>query len=147
MSEPELFTRRFEVRWADLDANRHLSNTAFLEYATHTRFAFLAEHGFPPSRFGELNFGPVILREEMLFYREVGPDDLLTVDYRLAGMSEDGRRFRLHHRVWRRDGALAAEITTEGGWMDLSARKMKPPPSPLLAALGGLVRTTDFEDL
>ena len=34
MEEKKLFTRSFEVRWADLDANRHLRHTAYLDYAT-----------------------------------------------------------------------------------------------------------------
>lgn len=145
MSGEKVFSRRFEVRWADLDANRHLRNTAYLDYATHVRFAFLTEKGFPPSRFGELGFGPVILREEMRFEREVGPNDELTVDYRLSGLSGDERRFRLRHRIFRRDGVEAARIETEGGWMDLAARRLRPPPAELAAALAGLVRTADFE--
>ena len=145
MSDEPVFSRRFEVRWADLDANRHLRNTAYLDYATHVRFAFLAENGFPPSRFGELHFGPVILREEMTFLREVGPNDELTVDYRLAALSKDGRKFKLRHRVFRRDGAEAARIDTDGGWMDLTTRKLRPPPDELATALDRLVRTADFE--
>lgn len=147
MSEPPLFSKRFEVRWADLDANRHLRNTAYLDFATHVRFAFLAENGFPPSRFGELHFGPVILREEMTFLREVGPNDELTVDYRLAAVSADRRRFRLRHRVFRRDGVEAARIETDGGWMDLATRKLRPPPDELQKALDRLVRTGDFGSL
>ncbi len=40
-----VFTVPFEVRRADLDGNRHVRNTAFSEYATHTRFRLLAAHG------------------------------------------------------------------------------------------------------
>jgi acyl-CoA thioester hydrolase len=145
MSGRSVFSKRFEVRWADLDANRHLRNTAYLDYATHVRFAFLAENGFPPSRFGELHFGPVILREEMTFVREVGPNEELTVDYRLAALSEDGRKFKLRHRVFRRDGVEAARIDTDGGWMDLATRKLRPPPAELQAAFERLERTDDFE--
>lgn len=145
MSEQTAFSKRFAVRWADLDANRHLRNTAYLDYATHVRFAFLAENGFPPSRFGELHFGPVILREEMTFLREVGPNEELTVDYRLAALSEDGRKFKLRHRIFRRDGAEVARIDTDGGWMDLTSRKLRRPPAELAAALAGLARTADFE--
>ena len=147
MSDPPVFSKRFEVRWADLDANRHLRNTAYLDYATHVRFAFLAENGFSPSRFGELRFGPVILREEMTFRREVGPNEVLTVDYRLAALSQDRRRFRLRHRVFRGDGVEAARIETDGGWMDLETRKLRPPPGELQRTLDRLARTGDFATL
>jgi acyl-CoA thioesterase FadM len=43
MREGTAFECRFEVRWADLDGNRHVRNTAFSEYATHTRFRLLAD--------------------------------------------------------------------------------------------------------
>ena len=147
MTDPPVFSKRFEVRWADLDANRHLRNTAYLDYAIHVRFAFLAENGFPPSRFGELRFGPVILREEMTFRREVGPNEVLTVDYRLAALSRDRRRFRLRHRVFRGDGVEAARIETDGGWMDLQTRKLRPPPDELQGALDRLARTGDFAEI
>ncbi|MCP4204821.1 MAG: acyl-CoA thioesterase [bacterium] len=59
------FAQTFHVRWADLDPNRHMRNTAYLDYATEVRFAYLAENGFPQARFAEDNFGPVIFREEI----------------------------------------------------------------------------------
>lgn len=147
MSDESVFSKSFEVRWADLDANRHLRNTAYLDYATHVRFAFLAANGFPAARFGELRFGPVILREEMTFLREVRPNDELTVDYRLAAQSADRRKFRLRHRFFRRDGVEAARIDTVGGWLDLDSRKLRPPPAELSAALDRLARTSDFDTL
>jgi len=42
---------------------------------------------------------------------------------------------------------VAAEITTDGGWMDLSARKLAPPPPDLLAALQQVARTESFREL
>ena len=38
-----MFLKEFEVRWSDLDANRHLSNVSYLTYAGETRMAFLQE--------------------------------------------------------------------------------------------------------
>lgn len=141
------FSKRFEVQWAHLDANRHVRNTAYLDFATHVRFAFLAENGFPASRFGAENFGPVIFRDELRYLREVAPDDTLTVDYRLAGAREDWSRFRLSHRVYGGDGALAAEIVADGAWMELSSRELIAPPGELVRAMESLERTEDFEAL
>ena len=33
--------KRIEIRWNDLDANRHLANITFLSYASETRMAFM----------------------------------------------------------------------------------------------------------
>ena len=141
------YTKTFGVRWADLDPNRHMRNTAYLDYATEVRFAFLADHNFPPADFTKHNIGPVIFREEMRFLKEVGPNDEVRVDYRVAGLSDDGRKFRLRHRLYRGDGEKAAEITTDGAWMDLATRKLRVPPPELRAAIEVAMRTEDFEEL
>jgi acyl-CoA thioesterase FadM len=71
MREGAAFECQFEVRWADLDGNRHVRNTAFGEYATHTRFRLLAAHGFDQAQLEGLRFGPVMMREEIRYRREV----------------------------------------------------------------------------
>ncbi|HEV3051869.1 MAG TPA: acyl-CoA thioesterase, partial [Longimicrobium sp.] len=73
------FECRFEVRWSDLDGNRHVRNTAFSEYATHTRFQLLASHGFDQARLRAMQFGPVMMREEIRYKREVLFGDALVV--------------------------------------------------------------------
>lgn len=145
MTEP--YSKSFAVRWADLDPNRHMRNTAYLEYATEVRFSFLADSGFPPAEFERLNFGPVIFREEMRFLAEVKQGEHITVDYRLAAASPDARKFRLRHDIYRSDGGRAAEVRTDGGWMDLATRKLRPAPPALLDVFEKLVRTQDFEEL
>jgi acyl-CoA thioesterase FadM len=67
MREEPAFECRFEVRWSDLDGNRHVRNTAFSEYATHTRFRLLAAHGFDQARLQALRFGPVMMREAIRY--------------------------------------------------------------------------------
>jgi acyl-CoA thioester hydrolase len=64
-----------------------------------------------------------------------------------AGLSEDGSRFRLRNEFYREGGALAARVTSTGGWLDLKARKMVIPPDELKALLDSLPRTADYEPL
>jgi len=141
------FARQFEVRWADLDPNRHLRNTAYSDYATHARFSVLIEHGFPPSRFEEFAFGPVVFREETRFMREVSMGDKVTIDVTLAGMSGDGSRWRIRHHVQRSDGEAAAVVTLEGAWLDLRTRKLTVPPAELVELFQHMPRTNDFEEM
>lgn len=65
--EEQAFQERFTARWADLDANRHLRNTLFSEFATHTRFRLLQAHGFSQAAFEARRFGPVMFREEIRY--------------------------------------------------------------------------------
>ena len=137
----------FEVRWSDLDGNRHVRNTAFSEYATHTRFRLLAAHGFDQARLQALGFGPVMMREEIRYKREVLYGDALVVTVRCAGLSSDASQWRVHQDVLRPDGREAAVLTIQGGWMDLQTRKLAVPPDELAAILRALPRTRDYEEL
>lgn len=65
----ELFVAEFEIRWSDLDANRHMKNYAYMEYAIQTRFQFFYANGFPPEAFAEKQIGPVVFRDELKYYR------------------------------------------------------------------------------
>ena len=40
-----MYTKKFEIRWNDLDANKHLGNSAYIEFMSHTRMSFLTEYG------------------------------------------------------------------------------------------------------
>jgi acyl-CoA thioester hydrolase len=147
MREGTAFECHFEVRWADLDGNRHVRNTAFSEYATHTRFRLLAAHGFDQARLAQLRFGPVMMREEIRYRREVLFGDAVVVTVRCAGLSADGSHWRVHQDVLRPDGKEAVVLTIQGGWMDLDARRLVAPPEELAAVLGSLPRTRDYEAL
>jgi acyl-CoA thioester hydrolase len=142
-----MYEKTMEVRWADLDPNRHLRHSAYPDYATHIRFSYLVDHGYHPSRFAELNYGPVILKETTTFLKEVGPGERITMDFRMSGMARDCSRFRMNHRAHRSDGVLAAVVEVEGAWMDLATRKLRPPEPALAELLGALPRTDDFEEL
>ena len=143
----EAFSWRFEVRWTDLDGNRHVRNTAFSEYATHTRFRLMAAHGFDQARLEALRFGPVMMREEVRYRREVLFGDELRVTVRCAGLSADGSHWRVHQDVLRADGKEAALLTIQGGWIDLDTRRPIAPPGELAAVLLSLPRTRDYEEL
>lgn len=147
MREGTSFECHFEVRWADLDGNRHVRNTAFSEYATHTRFRLLAAHGFDQARLEELRFGPVMMREEIRYRREVLFGDALIVNVRCAGLSSDTSHWRVHQDVLRSDGRGAVVLSIQGGWIHLDTRKLVSPPAELAAVLQSLPRTRDYEEL
>src|SRR6266508_1369445 len=98
------YTKIFIVRWSDCDVNGHMRNTAYSEYGIETRLGYLAEHGFPWARFAELGLGPVILREELDYFRELRLGETVEVDFTQLGLSPDGRRWRVQHELWRPGG-------------------------------------------
>jgi len=142
-----MFVRKMIAGWGDMDFNGHMRNTSFLDKGADIRMMFFAEHGFPAETFARLRIGPVIMKDEIDYYREVGLLDEIGVTITAAALSEDGSRFRIRNEFFRADGKRAARLTSSGGWLDLSARKLIVPPPDLTAALQALPRTDDFEPL
>jgi acyl-CoA thioester hydrolase len=61
--------------------------------------------------------------------------------------SADGARFRLRNEFFREDGQLAARVTSIGGWLDLTQRKLVAPPPRLAQLLRALVRSEDYTEI
>lgn len=146
-TEHRLYEKTLYAGWADMDFNSHMKNTAYLDKAADVRQMFLAEHGFPIEEFLRLRIGPVVRKDEVEYFREVGLQQLIRVTYALAGHADDGSRFVLRHEIFRPDGALSARVSSTGGWLDLTERKLIAPPPSLLSAMNALERTPDFEVL
>jgi len=133
--------------WADMDSNAHMRNTAYLDKAVDARMLFFTSMGFPATEFERLKIGPVVMRDEVEYFLEVRMLEELRVTLDLRGLSADGSRFRLCNEFRRRDGKLAARVTSTGGWLDLARRRLTAPPASILAALRGLPRAEAFEEL
>jgi acyl-CoA thioester hydrolase len=133
--------------WADMDANAHMANFAYLNKCVDSRMGFFKKAGFPVTEFAKRRIGPVVRRDELEYFREVGLHEPITVTLALGGLAPDGSRFRLVNEVILADGRVAARVRSEGGWMDLVARKLIAPPEDLRAALAAMPRTPEFQEL
>jgi acyl-CoA thioester hydrolase len=147
MDQRQAFEEQFSVRWSDLDSNRHVRNTVFSEFATHTRFRLLESLGFAQARFESLRFGPVMFREEIRYRRELVFGDQVTVNVLFAGLSDDGSQWRVHQEVRGGAGKQAAILTIDGAWIHLDTRRLVAPPTELLEVIRSVPRTPDFEVL
>jgi acyl-CoA thioester hydrolase len=142
-----MYAKVLVAGWGDMDFNAHMRNTAYLDKSADVRMMYFSENGFPMSEFVRRRLGPVVMKEELEYFKEVGLLEQLRVTLSNAGLSEDGSRFRVRNEFFRSDETLAAKVTSVGGWLDLSTRKLVAPPEPLLRALQSLARTDDFEIL
>lgn len=139
-----MYTKTLYAGWADMDFNSHMKNTAYLDKTADVRQMYLIENGFPVEEFLRLRIGPVVMKDEVEYFKEVGLQQKITVTYALAGQALDGSRFLLRHEIFRPDGKLSARVTSAGGWLDLAERKLIVPPPALLAAMNALEKTSDF---
>lgn len=142
-----MYAKRLMAGWSDMDFNSHMKNTAFLDKAADVRLLYFAENGFPTAEFARLRVGPVVVRDEIEYRKEVELLQEIDVTLALAGLSPDGSRWLLRTEVRRVDGKVCARATSAGAWLDLDARKLVAPPPALRAALERLDRTSDFEVL
>jgi acyl-CoA thioester hydrolase len=134
----------FTVAWGDLDANQHMRNTAYLDYAAQSRFLFLASQGFSPESFRRHRMGPVVFRDEVEYRRELKHLETFTLTLELAAMSEDGAKFVLENTFTDARGRPAALVRSDAAWFDLEARRVASPPAGLLEAMNRMPRTAGF---
>lgn len=142
----EVYFLEFHVRWSDLDPNMHLRHTAYNDMCAATRFSYLESLGFTMAKFQELKMGPIIFSENLNYMREVLSGDKVKVNVRISGLSEDGRKWKMHQEVFRvSDGKLAATLDVMGAWFSLVNRKIIPAPEILRSKVDSLPRTKDFQ--
>src|SRR6202008_3195360 len=131
--------------WAEMDANAHMANVAYLDKCVDCRMTFFEQNGFPVTEFAKRRIGPVVRRDELEYFREIALLEPIAVTLQLGGQAPDGSRFRLVNEILAEDGKVAARVRSEGGWLDLAARKLIAPPADLLAAMNAMPKIADFE--
>lgn len=119
-----MYLKEFEIRWCDIDANRHLGNTAYINYISHTRMAFFNEIGLSQKSLADLHIGPVVFYEHIYYFKEVFPGNPVKVSLELVGLSEDGMFFEFHHNFYDGNGKNFAHCEIMGAWIDTNTRTL-----------------------
>lgn len=138
------YSKTYEVRWADLDPNRHLRHSVYLDYAAQTRVAIFNDYGLAIDEIAKIGLGPILFREEIKYLREVNGREKVTVFCDLNWMYEDGSRWSFYHRMVKNGDTLIAELTVDGAWLDLDARKLGTPTNEMIEIMKLYPRTEDF---
>jgi hypothetical protein len=114
-----MYSQTLYAGWAHMDFNSHMAGTAYLNKCVDARLMLFAKHGFPASELARLKIGPVAMRDELEYFREVGLLQGIIVTNALAGLSGDGSRWgaaagntphrwqalRPHYERWRLSGS------------------------------------------
>ena len=141
-----MFKKILKATWGDMDFNSHMRNTADLDKSVDVRLMFFAENGLPMSEFLRMKIGPVVMKDEVDYFKEFHLLDDMTVTLCLAGMSNDGSRVKLRNEFFKQE-KLAARVTSTLGWLDLVNRKLVFLPEPFRMALQTLDKTEDYQEL
>jgi acyl-CoA thioester hydrolase len=108
---------------------------------------FFNANGYTLTEFFGAGLGPVVLKDEIEYKREVRLAEDLTVTNEIAGMSEDNTRFIFRNQFIKANGKLACRISSLVAFFDLTTRKMIAPHEYLMRALLSLPRSEDFSTI
>ena len=81
------------------------------------------------------------------FFREVRLGETLTITYQLAGLSEQGIRWRVRHDFLKANGKKAVTVLLEGTILNLTTRQPTIPTPEIMAVFQQVPRSSDFEQL
>ena len=141
------YTIPLQVRWSDIDQNRHLRHSAYYDYGATARIACFSQHGLTNLKFEELRIGPILFREEAIFKREIKFEDRITIDLAVTKATPDFARWSVRHHLYKEDGTLAAMINLDGAWIDILARKLAVPDDFIQNVFRDFPKAPDFEQI
>ncbi len=140
----EKFSLPIQVRWSDIDQNRHLRHSAYYDYGATVRIACFSAHGLTNLKFEELHLGPILFREEAIFRREIKFEDRITVNMVVMQATRDFARWSIRHHFLKEDGTLSAVINLDGAWIDIVKRKLAVPDDYVRTIFEDFPRDKDF---
>ena len=141
----EKFLVPIQIRWSDIDQNRHLRHSAYYDYGALVRMQFLNQHGLTTEKMEQLQIGPILFREEARFRREIKLEDKISIDVEIVSARGDFSRWTLTHQFVRDDGMALATITIDGAWLDLVKRKLTEPPEFVKAIFRDFPKNKHFQ--
>ena len=138
------FTYEGQVIWAQVDANQHMRHSAYADFAAQARVDLLDKMGLSAKVFHAQMLGPVLLREELVYLREVNMSEHIKVTCEMIKCKSDGSRWTIRHEIFRPDGVKAANVTVEGAWIDMKKRKLTRLEGELLDIFLSTPKSADF---
>ncbi len=130
-----VYYHKFEVRWSDIDANRHLGNSTYVDYCSQTRMAFLNKNKIGLTQLNRWGVGPVMLHERYSFFKEIYADQTVFVGLEVAALSDDGSIYQFVHKFYLPDGTHCATAEATGVWIDVMLRKITTPPEDIILVM------------
>lgn len=130
-----IYYHPFEVRWSDIDANKHLANSSYVEYCAQTRMAFMSKYKMGVKELHRWGIGPVILHERYSFFKEIYAEQNILVSLEVTGTSEDASIYEFSHKFYLPDGTHCATSEALGVWIDSMLRKSTNPPEDIVLTL------------
>lgn len=141
-----MYLKETEFIWANLDPNQHVRHTTYSDYATHARICFFVENGFTIQDLNALGFGPVLLREQTIFWRELSANERVRISVELDRSTADYSYYTIVQHFYKANNKKAARVTIDGTWMDIKTRQLIPPPAEVISKiLSKMDKTANYQ--
>ena len=73
-----------QIRWADLDPNFHVLHSKYYDFGAFCRMVYLTENGISTALLTENNIGPILLKEDCTFRRELKFEDKVSINLKIS---------------------------------------------------------------
>jgi acyl-CoA thioester hydrolase len=141
----ENYSMEVQVRWSDFDPNFHLLHSVYYDWGAMCRVEFLNRFGFTADIMKQNDLGPILLREEAIFRREIRPGDKVTIDLKALKAKKDFSRFTFQHEIKKNGDTLSAILTVDIAWINTVKRKLTSLPEHLQEIFHEVPKAENFE--
>jgi len=139
------FSMQVQLRWSDLDPNFHLRHSVYYDWGAMCRVDFFIKYGLTLELMQQQKIGPIILREECVFRKEIKSGDTVRINITLLKSKKDYSRWTIHHTIFKNETIAAAIITLDGAWLDTVKRKLTVPPEEGINVFSRFPRDKNFQ--
>jgi acyl-CoA thioester hydrolase len=140
----EKFLFPIQLRWSDIDQNRHLRHSAYYDYGATMRVSFFSERGLTNAKLEEYNIGPILFREEAIFKKEIKFEDKISIDIQVTKALPDFSRWSIRHQLYKDGNVLAAILNMDGAWIDIAKRKLAIPNAEIQKIFTDFPKAEEF---
>ncbi len=130
----EVFVYELLVRESHLDTFGHVNNAKYLELFEEARWEIIAARGFGLERIQAEQVGPVILKAEVSFRRELKNREPIRIETQLEEYR--GLVGRLRQTIYKQDGTLCCSGILSIAMWDMKTRKLLKPTAEFLHSFG-----------
>ena len=134
-----------QVRWSDLDPNIHLRHSVYYDWGAFCRISFLSEHKLSAELMQQMQIGPILLREECVFKKEIRLGDKVNISLQILKAKKNFSRWTIQHRIMKNNDSVAAIVTVDGAWLNIAKRKLAIPPAEVAAVFSQMPLAENFQ--
>ena len=133
-----------QVLWSQIDANGHLRHSAYSDLCTQARSNMMKQVGFSMQEFAKHKIGPILFKEETIYFKEVRMDEEVYVKVLMTKFNDENHRFSITHELYNSKDVKCAVVNVDGAWMNLVERKLTSIPNELVGLIEFIPKSEKF---